>query len=129
MTGGAGTDTVASKFVSSYSPINGCNVRLVSTAGTVYLKPNDEFVVAANTSGYVYFILGSPLTYAGRKIYFKKRTSGGYFNICSTATSGGSNTIVAASSNTSSLTNSVSIGNLAYMAISDGTYWNLFNCG
>jgi hypothetical protein len=94
MTGGAGTDTVASKYVSEYSPINGCNTRLISAAGTAYLKPNDEFIVASLSSGTLYFLLGSPATYAGRKLYFKKRTSAGTFYICSTATSGGNNTIV-----------------------------------
>lgn len=77
---GFATDTCTSKYISEYSPINGCTIRtitaLTSNPSSCYLQPNDEMIIFNlndSTNQTCNIFLGPPSTFlAGRKVYIKK---------------------------------------------------------
>lgn len=110
---GAKTDTATSRYMAEYAPLNGCVVRRITTGGTTYLQPNDEYINPNNYTGTLTIVFPEPSKNIGRRIYIKKNGDGGTTKI--------EGTFMLANSYSTSLT----IDYKLYTLISDGTYWNI----
>ena len=110
---GAKTDTATSRYMAEYAPLNGCVVRRVTTGGTTYLQPNDEYINPNNYTGTLTIVFPEPSKNIGRRIYVKKNGDGGTTKI--------EGTFMQANTYSTSLTLDYKL----YTLISDGTYWNI----
>lgn len=76
------TDTVESRYISEFVPINGYNIRQTNSyAGNVFIDVNDDVLEIRNTGGTVNVFLGDPYHFVGKRILVKKTVQGGDMDV------------------------------------------------
>ena len=132
-------DTCISRYLSEYSPINGCAIRMVTSlngnTSQCYLQPNDEMIVfnlgSTDNGKRLNIFLGSPSGKIGRIVYLKKTSSYGSLYVFgtdnSTSDTSANYTIKTADNGTTYWRDYINDASLMY--ISDGTFWNEYYCG
>ena len=76
------TDTIESRYISEFVPINGYNIRqTIDWRGNIYIDKNDDVLEISNTSGLVNVFLGNPAFFSGKRILIKKTKNGGDMDV------------------------------------------------
>lgn len=76
------TDSLESRYISEFVPINGYNIRqTIDWRGNIYIDKNDDVIEITNTYGMVNVFLGDPYHFFGKRILIKKTKNGGDMDV------------------------------------------------